>query len=281
MASGGAVQQQYQTYIRDKLNSLMEELIVELLRHQPEDPVSYMIEFLEKKRSGSASLSAENTALKKSLTQMEKKIKEMESRSGISTQDDDEDEDDEEDEVFDLPDFDAKPHMFKQRQSVSAEAYGEWNIKKAFTPPKYEKTDDQKTRLRGILSESFLFQNLDSKELNLVVDAMQEKVLEEKTRIIEQGDDGDVLFVVEKGNLDCYKRFAGEEEEKLVKTCNEGDCFGELALLYNVPRAASVQSREGAILWQLDRETFNNIVKDAAQKKNEKCMKTFYNVYHY
>lgn len=45
------------------------------------------------------------------------------------------------------------------------------------------------------------------------------------------------------GELDCYKKLPGEEEEKLVKTCTEGDTFGELALLYNTPRAASVQAR--------------------------------------
>merc|ERR1719156_429412 len=59
-------------------------------------------------------------------------------------------------------------------------------------------------------------------------------------------------------------------EEKLVKTCEAGDNFGELALLYNCPRAASVESRDKCTLWQLDRETFNHIVKDAAQKKREK-----------
>merc|ERR1719156_472764 len=59
-------------------------------------------------------------------------------------------------------------------------------------------------------------------------------------------------------------------EEKLVATREAGDAFGELALLYNCPRAASVVSRDKCTLWQLDRETFNHIVKDAAQKKREK-----------
>lgn len=40
-----------------------------------------------------------------------------------------------------------------------------------------------------------------------------------------------------------------------------GDAFGELALLYNCPRAASVEAKEKAVCWQLDRETFNHIVK--------------------
>ena len=49
-----------------------------------------------------------------------------------------------------------------------------------------------------------------------------------------------------------------------------GEAFGELALLYNVPRAASIQAVENSILWSLDRRTFNHIVKDSAQQKREK-----------
>lgn len=54
-----------------------------------------------------------------------------------------------------------------------------------------------------------------------------------------------------------------------MKTCQPGDYFGELALLYNCPRAASVETRSQCVAWRLDRETFNAIVKDAAAKKRE------------
>jgi len=44
-------------------------------------------------------------------------------------------------------------------------------------------------------------------------------------------------------------------------------------LLYNAPRAATVRAKADCVLWALDRETFNNIVKDAAMKKREKFEK--------
>lgn len=85
-------------------------------------------------------------------------------------------------------------------------------------------------------------------------------------RAINQGDQGDFLFVIESGVFDCLIK-KPDGSEQCVKTCGSGDVFGELALLYNCPRAASVVAKENGVLWQLDRDTFNHIVKEAAQKK--------------
>ena len=55
-----------------------------------------------------------------------------------------------------------------------------------------------------------------------------------------------------------------------MKEYHPGEAFGELALLYNAPRAATISAKTDAELWSLDRQTFNHIVKDAASRKREK-----------
>ena len=97
---------------------------------------------------------------------------------------------------------------------------------------------------------------------------MDEKKVQAGEYIIKEGDAGDVLFIVESGELSCTKVIDGSS--KFLKKYNPGDVFGELALLYNAPRAASIQADNNSLLWMLDRNTFNNIVKEASQKKRAK-----------
>lgn len=182
--------------------------------------------------------------------------------------DDEEEEEDDVDDEFDEPP--PPPKNGGARSSVSAEAYGAWNVKKAFEPPVYPKTDEQKKRIKDVLSGSFLFQSVDPKDFDVLLSAVQEEKVEPKTRVINKGDDGDFMCIIESGTFNCLIMQDEIGEEKVVKTCEPGDAFGELALMYNCPRAASVESTTDGTFWKLDRETFNHIVRDAAQKKREK-----------
>lgn len=117
--------------------------------------------------------------------------------------------------------------------------------------------------------QSFMFSALDEKDLSIVIDSMEEKTFNRNDTVIEQNADGDELYVVGEGRLHWYRMEKGETN--LIKTYNPGDYFGELALLYNAPRAATIKAwKNNVILYSLDRLTFNHIVKDAAMKRREK-----------
>lgn len=233
--------------------------LLELMRVQQEDQ---LLDPEEKER-----LKQENEALKDDMSKVKEEMKEAAKLCLAPEQEDEEEEDDEDDEP--PPDFfKSADRPAGPRASVSAEAYGEWNTKKAFVAPVILKSEEQKARLTTCLSKSFLFSALEEQDLLIVVGAMKEVNAEPKQRLINQGDSGDFLFVVESGRLDCSIKADGTD--KIVKTCEAGDVFGELALLYNCPRAASVEATTACVLWQLDRDTFNNIVKEAAQKKRDR-----------
>lgn len=62
-------------------------------------------------------------------------------------------------------------------------------------------------RIKVRVVQSFLFSGLDSKDLKIVIDAMEEKIYNPKDVVIKQGEPGDCLYVVDSGELNCYKKF--------------------------------------------------------------------------
>ncbi len=161
----------------------------------------------------------------------------------------------------------------RQRSSVCAEVYGAFNKKENFVPKVVAKTKDQIISITKRVNQSFMFSSLDEKDLKTVVDAMEERHFKKDERVIEQGESGDVLYLIETGNLDCFKTFSKGQQPTYLKTYGPSEAFGELALLYNAPRAATIIAKEDCLLWSLDRETFNHIVKDASMKKRDKYEK--------
>jgi cAMP-dependent protein kinase regulator len=99
---------------------------------------------------------------------------------------------------------------------------------------------------------------------------MEIKNYKEGQQVITQGEDGGELFIVGSGKLSCSKKFPGNEEDTFLLEYSKGDVFGELALMYNAPRAASIKAKEESTLYGLDRDTFNAIVKRNAIVNREK-----------
>ena len=112
-----------------------------------------------------------------------------------------------EEDVLDLPIEEVKRQAAKRgpRASVSAEAFGNWNKKEEFKAPFYEKSEQLITALRSRLSQAFMFSNLNPDELEIVLGAMQKVSFAAGQTVITEGEDGDVLYVVETGKLACSK----------------------------------------------------------------------------
>jgi cAMP-dependent protein kinase regulator len=158
----------------------------------------------------------------------------------------------------------------KKKMAISAEAYGSYNkIKEHTSFPVVPKSDAQKTEIRAVLQMSFMFNALEDREFDIIINAMNIRVYKPNEWVIKQGDDGAELFVVSSGKLKCEKVFPGKDAPTFLKFYQRGDVFGELALMYNAPRAASIIALEEATLFSLDRDTFNNIVKTATIRRRE------------
>ncbi|BFZ57444.1 hypothetical protein PYCC9005_004496 [Savitreella phatthalungensis] len=139
------------------------------------------------------------------------------------------------------------------------------------------KSADQMARIDRAISRNLLFKNLDEEQLKDVLNAMSEKRLTSAgSVIIKQGDVGDFFYVVESGRFDIFidtgnasdQDDSGRGYGKKVAEAQEGGSFGELALMYNAPRAATViSSTPNAVLWALDRITFRRILMENTSRK--------------
>jgi len=124
------------------------------------------------------------------------------------------------------------------------------------------------------MQQCFIFSALEEKDFITVINAMEEKKYQKYDKVIQQGSQGDSLFLIDSGTLDCFKLINNDDKEATyLKVYKPGEAFGELALLYNAPRAATIIAKENCLLWELDRETFNYIVKGSAHKKRAKYEK--------
>lgn len=264
-------------YLSQKVKPIFDILTEEIIKENPTDIPLFVINWL-KLRTGYSTDSNSNNEheelknLRKEIKRLKKKYdfdKEMLVKSG-SASEEEEGNVEEDDQVESLIETQKQKNLNKgQRSSVSAEVYGSFNPKKDFTCRVISKTEDQIERIQTKVLKSFIFSSLDEKDLKSVVDAMEEHVCEEEDVIIRQGDSGSELFIIEKGTFDCFKQFKKEESPVWVKGYVQGESFGELALLYNAPRAATIKAKQKGILWKLDRETFNMIVKESAIKRRE------------
>ena len=120
------------------------------------------------------------------------------------------------------------------------------------------KSNLTKNLLERALNNSFLFRSLKANVISQIVNSMFEVKVPNGRTIIHEGEDGDNFYVVTAGKFDCIKEIKGQPVKLLEMV--PGMCFGELALLYNCARAASICATTDSTVWALDRESFNMTV---------------------
>lgn len=145
----------------------------------------------------------------------------------------DEDEEEAHDRVVDLDSF-LKQKMAEPknagklgRTSVSAEVIGKHNKKEFFKPRFILKDKSVREQIKKKLTEIFLFKFLEEKDLEICIDAMEIRNFARGDVVIRQGEEGNELFVVESGTLDCSKNVAGRSSPQYLLTYRSGMAFGE------------------------------------------------------
>ena len=179
--------------------------------------------------------------------------------------DSDDDANEPEPETF-LPRTAGKQKTYARRQSVAAERFDpEEECARDDEKVVYPKSDAQRQRLTESVKDILLFRALEPEQMQDVVNAMFERRVTAKEHVIDQGDDGDNFYVIETGTYNVYVTKNGKKTQ--IHQFSGSGCFGELALMYNMPRTATIVSTHDGTLWAMDRASFRGIILKSAFRK--------------
>jgi cAMP-dependent protein kinase regulator len=225
-----------------------------LLIEKPDNPIGFIVEYLKKKYPDQAG--PVGTAAP--AVNADEPVDPDEDASS-------EEDDDDDDYVGEIDDEPPKVvNRGQRRVSVCAESPSEnMNAQVKVVP----KTEEETARILEILQKNVLFKHLDVDQMATVKDAMTLVKYKEGDCIIKQGDDGDNFYVLDEGTVHCSVK---KEEEVVFQMDYEvGQSFGELAIMYNAPRAATCEATSDCSLWALDRVSFKVILmKTTISKRN-------------
>lgn len=108
----------------------------------------------------------------------------------------------------------------RSRIGISEEAFGSFNKKETMELTEVPKDQETTMLIKSLIRNSILFQNIDSRDEEALIKAMNFKDYAEGDRVISEGDRGDDLFIVESGEFSCSKVI--DNEEKYLKTYRHG-----------------------------------------------------------
>ncbi|RMZ99815.1 cAMP-dependent kinase type I-beta regulatory subunit isoform X1 [Brachionus plicatilis] len=110
------------------------------------------------------------------------------------------------------------------------------------------------------LSKVSILESLDKWERLTVADSLEPVQFEDGQKIVVQGEHGEDFFIIIEGNAAVYQQKNDNEESVEVGRLGPSDYFGEIALLLDRPRAATVIAKGPLKCVKLDRQRFERVL---------------------
>ncbi|XP_059099350.1 cAMP-dependent protein kinase type I regulatory subunit-like isoform X1 [Tigriopus californicus] len=217
---------------KHQIQALLKDCIVQLCVSKPDNPIAFLREYFQK-------LEREHVRESKATPMSPDDGEEIESP---------------------MPSEIQQP--VKRRGAISAEPITEEDassyVKKVV--PKDYKT---MASLSKAIAKNVLFSHLDENERSDIFDAMFPVNAIPGEVIIQQGDAGDNFYIIDSGEVEIF--VDGEK----VLNIGDGGSFGELALIYGTPRAATVKAASDVKLWGIDRDSYRRILMGSTIRKRK------------
>lgn len=144
----------------------------------------------------------------------------------------------------------------QRAQGISAEPQSEISMVELLhvTFPKYDKEEKSRELIKSAILDNDFMKNLDMTQIREIVDCMYPVQYAAKSLIIKEGDVGSIVYVMEEGRVEVSR------EGRYLSTLSGAKVLGELAILYNCQRTATITANTDCKLWAIERQCFQTIM---------------------
>ncbi|XP_063067282.1 cGMP-dependent protein kinase 1-like [Engraulis encrasicolus] len=159
-----------------------------------------------------------------------------------------------------------EPQRMK-RQAISAEPSAlDPSQLTHVTLANYSKSKESYELIQKALLDNDFMKHLEQSQILTIMDCMHPTTIAQGCCVIQEGDDGSLVYVLEEGVVEVTK--GGQK----LCTIEPGKVFGELAILYNCTRTATVTALTDIKLWAIDRQGFQTIMMRTGLIKHSQYM---------
>jgi potassium-dependent mechanosensitive channel len=120
------------------------------------------------------------------------------------------------------------------------------------------KLADKPISIRDLLLTIPLFKDLNELQMRRLIEIGDRQHIEEQQILFNEGDPGDAFYIILSGSVEVFLA----KLDKHLATLKAGAFFGEVALMLNIPRTASIQTLEDTILFSLNRSKFEQFLQE-------------------
>ncbi|KAM9798404.1 cGMP-dependent protein kinase 2 [Neosynchiropus ocellatus] len=204
---------------------------------------------LEKQCLVNRELQQKNTDLERRLQEKEKLLKDLQGQyQDFSSQ----------------PSNDEDPEVRKSRAAVIASEPIPETLE--ITRSRVRKNQSETSLIVKAIQKNDFLSRLDDEQIAMMVDLLVTSHYNPGQEVIKEGSEGDSMYIVAAGELHVT------QSGRNLRTLTSGDVFGELAILYNCKRTATVKAKSEVRLWCMERQTYRTIITNKSKKKREQLM---------
>eukprot|EP00930_Biecheleria_cincta_P088362 TRINITY_DN7758_c0_g3_i1.p1 TRINITY_DN7758_c0_g3~~TRINITY_DN7758_c0_g3_i1.p1 ORF type:complete len:802 (+),score=204.51 TRINITY_DN7758_c0_g3_i1:31-2406(+) len=169
---------------------------------------------------------------------------------------------------------------FPQRKAVGGGAVKELQVK----PPSPKTPEERKLMVEALKNNTNLQScvPLDGPKMDLLIDAAWKEDIAAGNEIIKEGDlNADYFYIVQSGKFTISVQAGATQSadaaqaaaSNSIGAAGPGKSFGELALLYFAPRAATVKAEVASVVWVIDRKNFKDILAKSTDDISKEYIK--------